>query len=271
MALCTTTLPDGRSVHCVNSYEVDFSWQEIFSEDLTAHGLSLPKDGVYVDVGANIGLFALHLKDRCPEARLLCYEPIPSTFAALDRNIAAMDGNAEAFQMALGSAPGELTFDYFPAITALSTSQVTVGQDLAAGLRKLLFANGVTAETRAMLERAGVTHGLSDEDLIAEVFRSETVRAPVDTLTNRARFHGLEHIDLLKVDTEGAEKEVLAGISEDLWPRIRQLLLEIHIGREETDMIAADLERRGYRIAITDHPMSEGAAPVFHIHAARKH
>ncbi len=41
MVLSTATLPDGRSIQCVNAYEVDFSWHEVFSDDLTAHGLSL--------------------------------------------------------------------------------------------------------------------------------------------------------------------------------------------------------------------------------------
>ena len=35
----TTTLPDGRIVHCVNDYEVGFGWHEIVSDDVTRHGL----------------------------------------------------------------------------------------------------------------------------------------------------------------------------------------------------------------------------------------
>ena len=269
MTLATATLPDGRSISCVNPYEVDFSWHEISADDLDDHGLTLPHDGVYVDVGANIGLFALYLNDRCPGARLFAYEPMPSAFAALARNIAVMNGRGEAFQMGLGAAPGELGFDYFPAISALSTANRAVGQELAAGLRNLLFGNGVSAEVRAILDRTGASARLDDDDFIAGLFRVEPVRAAVDTLANEARRHGLDRIDLLKIDTEGAEKDVLAGISEELWPRIRQLLVEVHLGRAETEAIAADLEARGYRTETASHPLSEGGAPVFHIYAAR--
>ena len=76
------TLPDGRAIRCVNAYEVDFGWHEIVSDDLTRHGLDLPPDGVYVDVGANIGLFCLRLRDLCPAARLFAFEPMPAAFEA---------------------------------------------------------------------------------------------------------------------------------------------------------------------------------------------
>jgi FkbM family methyltransferase len=263
-------LPDGRSIHCVNSYEVDFSWHEIFGDDLTTHGLTLPEDGVYFDVGANIGLFALSLADRCPDARVYAYEPMPQSFAALERNIAGFDGRAQAIRMALGAAPGEITFDYFPAITALSTARSDVGQELSAGLRGLLFGNGVSPEVRAILDRSGATERLGEEDFVAHLFRSEPVIAPVDTLSNQAALHGIGQIDLLKIDTEGSEKEVLAGIGAELWPRIRQLLVEVHLGRAETEIMMADLEGRGYRCTIGAHPLSEGGAPVFHIYAAER-
>ena len=79
----SATLPDGRTVFCVNAYEVDFSVHEIFSEDLGAHGLRLPPAGTFLDVGANIGLFSLYLRDRCPQARIVAFEPMPAVFAAL--------------------------------------------------------------------------------------------------------------------------------------------------------------------------------------------
>lgn len=269
MVLSTATLPDGRSVHCVNAYEVDFSWHEIFADDLTAHGLSLPQDGVYVDVGANIGLFALYLNDLCPNARLIAYEPMPASFAALERNIEKMGGRAHAFQMALGAAAGELEFDYYPGISALSTANSAAGDVLSGGLKNLLFSNGASADVRAILDRSGASERMGDEEFIAQLFRVERVRAAVDTLSNQADLHGLGPIDLVKIDTEGAEKDVLAGISDALWPRIRQMLVEVHLGRDETDAIAADLGALGYRTSIGSHPLAEGGAPVFHVYAAR--
>jgi hypothetical protein len=39
---------------------------------------------------------------------------------------------------------------------------------------------------------------------------------------------GLERIDLLKVDCEGAELEVLLGVEEADWPRIGSIVAEVH-------------------------------------------
>ncbi|MFO7482470.1 hypothetical protein, partial [Oceanibaculum nanhaiense] len=63
--------------------------------------------------------------------------------------------------------------------------------------------------------------------------------------------------------------EVLAGIAEADRRKIRQLLVEVHLGRDETEIIEADLVRRGYRTSIGGHPLSQGGAPVFHIYATR--
>lgn len=263
------TLPDGRSVHCVNAYEVGFGWHEIVSDDFTRHGLSLPADGTYVDVGANIGLFCLRLRDLCPAARIFAFEPMPATFEALRRNAAVMGGPVEVCRMALGAAPGQVVFDYFPALSALSTGDSAVGQTLAGGLRTLLFGQGASPEIRAIIDRTGAHEKLDDDAFIDRLFRSEPVTAEVDTLDNVVTRYGIGAIDLLKIDTEGQERPVLDGIGPALWPGIRQLLVEVHRGPEELRAIRAELDGHGYRTVVEDHPMAQGGAPVFHIYAHR--
>lgn len=263
------TLPDGRRVHCVNAYEVGFGWHEIASDDFTQHGLSLPADGTYVDVGANIGLFCLRLRDLCPAARIFAFEPMPAAFGALQRNAAGMGGPIEVCQMALGAAPGQVVFDHFPALSAQSTADPEVGKTLVNGLRALLFGQGASAEIRAIIDRTGAHEKLDDTAFIERLFRTEPVSAEVDTLDNVVARYGIGTIDLLKIDTEGHERAVLDGIGPALWPRIRQLLVEVHRGPEELRMIRAELEGLGYRSVVEDHPMAQGGAPVFHIHAHR--
>ncbi|WP_029002384.1 FkbM family methyltransferase [Azorhizobium doebereinerae] len=263
------TLPDGRNVHCVNAYEVGFGWHEIVSDDLTQRGLSLPADGTYVDVGANIGLFCLRLRDLCADARIFAFEPMPAAFGALERNAASMGGAVEACRMALGAAPGEIVFDHYPAISALSTADHAVGQTLADGLRGLLFGQGASDQIRAIIDRTGAHEKLDDAAFIDQLFRTEAVTAVVDTLDSVVAKYGIGTIDLLKIDTEGQERAVLDGISPALWPRIRQLLVEVHRGPEELRTIRAELEGHGYRAVVEDHPMAQGGAPVFHIYAHR--
>jgi len=52
------------------------------------HVADYVRDGdLVIDVGAYIGAFALHVKQICPGARVLCLEPMPSNFAALQENM----------------------------------------------------------------------------------------------------------------------------------------------------------------------------------------
>jgi FkbM family methyltransferase len=51
-------------------------------------GLSLSEDGAVLDVGANLGLFSLLIGQRRPQQRIFAFEPNPSTFKALEENVA---------------------------------------------------------------------------------------------------------------------------------------------------------------------------------------
>lgn len=269
MPVQIATLPDGRTIFCVNAYEVDFSVHEIFSDDLPSRGIKLPTDGVYLDVGANIGLFSLYLRDHCPAARIVGFEPMPDAFAALERNMAAMAPVGEAVMLAIGDKDGWAEFDYFPGVAALSTSNREVGRRMSDGLRQLLKGGTPDAEVGEVLQKTGAADVGGDVVFLEELLRSQTVRAQVAPLSKQMRQLGIDAVDLLKIDTEGAEREVLAGIEAEDWGKIRQLLVEVHLGRAMTDVMAEELNGRGYATSIGQHPLSQKNAEVFHIYATR--
>ncbi|CAE7473317.1 sdnD, partial [Symbiodinium necroappetens] len=62
--------------------------------------------------------------------------------------------------------------------------------------------------------------------------RQLVFRTPVRTLSSILKEQGLlgKTVDLLKVDVEGAEWDVLMGIDEQIWPCLRQLVIEVHDG-----------------------------------------
>ncbi len=62
---------------------------------------------VFVDVGANVGLFSLYVAATAPAARILAIEPEPGNFARLAFNIAANPGvPIVPLSLALGDAEG---------------------------------------------------------------------------------------------------------------------------------------------------------------------
>lgn len=261
-------LPDGREIACINPYEVDFAVHEIFSQDLAAHGLTLQPDGAVFDVGANIGLFSLHLRQQAPSARIFAFEPVPQVFAALEHNMALIQPQAVAVPLGLGAEAGEVEFDYFPGVAALSTAHSDVGARMAGGIRDLLRGSAGEA-VRAVIERTGAGELAQTDGFLDDLLRVERVRARIDTLSSQMAAYDVETIDLLKIDTEGAEEEVLAGITEADWPRIRQLMVEVHLGWPKLEEIASGLTARGYRVTTDTHPLAEGGAAVFHLYAAR--
>lgn len=269
MPVQMTTLPDGRAISCVNPYEVDFSVHEIFSDDLRSRGIKLPTDGVYLDVGANIGLFSLYLRDHCPTARIIGFEPMPEAFEALERNMAAMTPPGEAVKLAMGEKAGWADFDYFPGVAALSTANHDVGRKMSAGLRQLLSGGTADAGVNDVLQKTGAVDVAADAGFLEDLLRSQTVRAEITTLSEQIDRLGIDAVDLLKIDTEGAEREVLAGIMESDWPKIRQLLVEVHLGAETAKVMAVELDQRGFATSIGQHPLSQKGAEVFHIYAAR--
>ena len=120
-----------------------------------------------VDVGANEGQTAELLAATFPAARIFSYEPVPSTFAVLERRFA-------------GSA------------------RVTC----------ICAAVGATAGSAEMVDGADSTQNT----LLTRAKPDQpTVRVPLTTIALQAAAHDWDHVDLLKIDSEGYEIPVLRG------------------------------------------------------------
>jgi FkbM family methyltransferase len=105
---------------------------------------------VFVDVGANVGLFSLFVAATAPAARILAVEPEPGNFARLVFNIAANPGvPITPLPLALGDAEGtaEIVLNERDRGGTRLAADATSGRGVAVRCRPLL---AVTAE-------AGVT------------------------------------------------------------------------------------------------------------------
>lgn len=129
-----------------------------------------------LDIGANAGQFAAHIRKVLPEARIYSFEPLAAPFHKLVHAMRG-DGNFEAFQVAVGSQEGESDFDMHEFSVASSMLQPSEK-----------FARIVPA----VVERT-------------------TVRVPVITLDRWAERHELATPLLLKMDVQGFEDHVIRG------------------------------------------------------------
>lgn len=208
-----------------------------------------------VDAGGNIGLFALYAAARCGGNVVVhSFEPIPHVHAALSANGRAaqagqLDGllqsagwrsargtpqatRLHAHNFALGSAPGSATFSFHPLASGWSSMDPSFGPGLRCRMEadlRLIFTS--TPGLSLLPEWAW---GWFVRGMVAKAAVTLPVPARVTTLSAFLDSHSLGVVDLLKVDVEGAELEVLRGISESHWPTIRQAVVEA------TDFATAD-------------------------------
>ena len=84
---------------------------------------ALPPGGVFVDVGANVGVYTLWAA-RCvgPEGQVHAFEPVPGTRAWLERNVQLNRfSNVTIIPNGLGERPGRLTLYCLPGASGLSS------------------------------------------------------------------------------------------------------------------------------------------------------
>src|ERR1019366_45957 len=84
------TLPNGLEVAHLNRHETEYVYGEIFDDDCyLRHGIELAGTPNVIDIGANIGLFSLFVRGRCPGASVYAFEPSPVAYRALKANCEA--------------------------------------------------------------------------------------------------------------------------------------------------------------------------------------
>ena len=85
----TTVLPNGLAVCYASKYDVDFLYREIFTEKAyLQHGIQLAEGNTVIDVGGNIGFFALFAAEFVgSHGTVITAEPIPDLHAKLQYNV----------------------------------------------------------------------------------------------------------------------------------------------------------------------------------------
>ena len=262
------SLPDGLEVWAPSPLEAAVLYREIVTErTYVQQGISLPDGAVVFDVGANIGLFTVYVARTVPGARIHAFEPIPDLFDALTRNLADHAPQAQAHHVGLAARAGEaiFTFDRFMTLGATMYPDVWKGgADRSASLASWVVGaiadmhhvqpTRVTGMLMAVARNpiGRVALIVAAVPVLAVMTARQRIflkrhRCRLQTLSSVLAQSGVGAVDLVKIDVEGAEEEVLRGIADDDWPRLRQFVIEVHDIEGRAGRLAGMLDARGYR------------------------
>lgn len=257
-------LPDGTPFHCINRMEMLFCYKEIFVSSAYESPLITINDGdVILDVGANIGLFLLYLSRRRARCTLYGFEPIPRIFSALSQNVPSFNGHdVRLFCCGLSDHAGEATFTFLRNVTVRSTMfpETSPAHDSPQSRQREL---GFMLQTFKQVPLAplrwalAALPGFARRRLAASVVKfhakKRRIICPLKTLSQVVDENRIDRIDLLKIDVEGAERDVLRGIRDEHWPLIRQLIVETHpCPGDVLGDVRSALENRGFRTVVSD-------------------
>ena len=180
-----TRLPNGLRVRLTEREDVKILWHIFVRKCYEVSGT----ESVILDLGANVGFFALYAASNAPRARIYSVEPVPSTFQRLTGHL---ESNGLTTRVtALNSAVGGQMGKRFIAL-----------ENVPAGQRRLLADGSENA-------RPGV-------------------EVSCNTLESILDQYNLHTVDLTKMDIEGSEFEVLLATPAAALRRIAQMDIEIH-------------------------------------------
>ncbi|MBC7489763.1 MAG: FkbM family methyltransferase [Glaciimonas sp.] len=248
-------MPNGMRVAEINNHETVFLYDEIFIQEVySSYGLKLNSGSCVLDIGANIGMFSLYAAQKFEKVRILCFEPAPHCLDRLRINLESLGDSVKIFPTALGDTVGEVEFSYYPGYSILSGMFADEEQDLA-----VLRAG---AQTQYIKKYAVAPSGRELEILVGSKLNGrQKFLCPITTLSHIIASECIEHIDLAKIDVERAENAILQGILEEDWPKIDQLVIEVHDqGKREHEVMASMLKDRGYLTDIFVEPTMENSS-----------
>jgi len=212
-------VPDGFTIYINDPATLTINIPDQYiRREYELHPAYIPGKGwTVLDVGAYVGLFSMRASRLVGDSgRVVAFEPNPLAYYWLKRNIALNRlSNVEAMPIALG------------------------GYDGVTELYVMLKGNiGASSIFRDHLLKQG---GASESFIIVKVPMRK-----LDSIVEKLR---LSHVDLMKIDVEGAELEVLRG-SKGLMERggVERVVVEVHIDVVNEEDVKDFLVHHGFRI-----------------------
>jgi len=254
----TATKQGARRVILKNGIQLEagealnFLVHQIFSRRVYDPGhLAIGGNDVVVDIGANYGVFTVFAASQTHNT-VYAYEPSPTNFAFLERNI-RLNGlnNIVAYQAAVSTTIGSTQLFFDPA------------NDQGHLLSDFLLPD--------KLENSRTSTPHQFAQFVPDSSRVEkyvAVEVPTTTLQEVMDRHNIEQIDFLKMDCEGAEGAILYTTPREYLQRVRKIAMEFH------DFLSSftheDIQKRLEETGFITELKWEKASPLGYLYAWRE-
>jgi len=272
----SVVLSNGLKIFAPNELEARALYREIFTEKTySSHGVSVTDGDCVFDVGANIGLYSIFLAQSYRDLKIYAFEPIPKTFSILRKNADTLINGSqlELFNIGLSNKSGRVLFEFdrFASLTATMRPeevQSCVRKDAgmrawaAAGISDLQKISVLSPKFAARLLNAlskplvgwlvaAAMMSLIVLSLIRKRIFLQKIECDLKTISDVIRERQVATIALVKIDVEGSEWDVIEGIAEEDWPKIRQFVVEAHDVDGRVEKMKSVFESRGYRTVVS--------------------
>lgn len=266
-------LPNGLTVSCLQKHDVAIVNAEV--QTYFENGITVNRGDTVVDVGANIGLFALAAWTRGEgDIQVHCLEPVEPIFKILQQNLFRYDESSlVAHAFGLSHSSGSVEFAYYPHAPVLSTAYPDDEADheevKQATLTNIIYMPEAPAQLKMLkLFPRGLREFIIDRAL-RRTLRYETVLCELKTMSQFIFEQGITRVDLLKIDAEKAELDILQGIDDEDWARIRQVVVDVHDIDNRLESVLALLYDNGLKRITVEQPPTLHGSTIYTLLATR--
>jgi FkbM family methyltransferase len=255
-------LPNGMEVLYQSKAELRYFYTDIFEKQVyLRHGIVLRDGDTIFDVGANIGLFTLFVHSRYHGIRSYVFEPAPPVFALLRANLERHGIAAQLFNCGVSDQAKTASFTFYPNNSGMSSFYPDPAEERAV-LRQIM-------DNQAQQGMAGMELLMRHaDDLLEQRFKTETFACPLRALSDIISEQQVAAINLLKIDVQKSEIDVLLGIAEADWPKIKQIVMELHDQVGCLSRATALLTGHGYTVVAEQDALYQGSV-IYNLYATR--
>lgn len=149
---------------------------------------------IVLDIGANIGITTIWIKEKYPDAKVYAFEPMAENFRLLQKNTEGLS-NVHVFPFGLGAT--------------------TMHADV--------YGNE-DQNNHGAFSIYSRNKGLDNLANNSKLAQQIEIRKASEVLTDL----GIDNIDILKIDTEGAEYDIISCLPKEVLKRTQWIMGELH-------------------------------------------